>query len=77
MLAKHIGELRVKLELNQGEFGRLFAVSAMAVSRWERGGAVRSDALIQMALLAHRSGLDAWQFLNAVGLSRKDARNAI
>lgn len=73
-IAKRICELRGKLAMNQAEFGELFGVSAMAISRWERKGAVPSQALVTMALEAHKIGLSPWSFLEVVGLTRSDVQ---
>ena len=75
--AKHICELRDKMEMSQSKFGKLVGVSAMRISRWERGSPVSSDALVRMALVAHAAGLNPWPFLEAVGLTRDDARKML
>jgi len=37
MNAQQISDLRKKLKLSQAEFGNLFGVHSMTVSKWERG----------------------------------------
>jgi SOS-response transcriptional repressor LexA len=65
--AKAVRTLRVRLNLNQEEFGSRLGFSAMAVSRWERGAQEPpSHAYIGLGNLAHDSS--CWYFWERAGL---------
>ncbi len=57
--------------LNQTDFARRLNVSAMAVSRWERGiNEPPAECYIQMGKIA--GAPDCWYFWECVGLTRAD-----
>jgi len=67
-------ELREQLGMNQRDFAEKFDVSAMAVSRWESGANdPPGKCLVQMAKLTKNSAA-YWEFLGAIGLTKKDFR---
>lgn len=60
--------------MNQRDFADKFGVSAMAVSRWESGANdPPGKCLVQMAKLSKSPG-SYWEFLAAIGLTKKDFR---
>ena len=76
-IGARVARLRSERGMSQTEFGKFAGVSAMAVSRWERGEVTPpAEACIAMAKCAGRGG-DAWFFLGRAGLSRKDAAAAL
>lgn len=59
------------MALNQTDFARRLNVSAMAVSRWERGiNEPPAECYIQMGKIA--GSPDCWFFWERVGLTRSD-----
>ncbi|MGE0406848.1 MAG: helix-turn-helix domain-containing protein [Candidatus Korobacteraceae bacterium] len=69
-------KLRERLELTQTEFAGLLNVSAMAISRWERGiNEPPAGAYIQLGKLAGNS--DCWFFWERAGLSKSDVKRAL
>ena len=69
--ATRIEKLRNRLGLNQTDFARQLNVSAMAVSRWERGvNEPPAECYIQLGKMAGPP--DCWFFWECVGLTRAD-----
>jgi transcriptional regulator with XRE-family HTH domain len=71
--ASKIRSLRLSLKFSQMDLARRFNVSAMTVSRWERGTlAPSTEFYLELGKLA---GPDAgWNFWNLAGLSESDVR---
>ncbi len=75
VVGKGIEELRRELAVSQTEFGKLFDVSAMAISRWERDVNLPSAReLIKLGLLANKAGFNGWVYWELAGIRRADAR---
>jgi DNA-binding transcriptional regulator YiaG len=69
-------KLRERLNLTQTEFARLLDVSAMAISRWERGiNEPPAEAYIQLGKMA--GSPDCWFFWERAGLSKSDVKRAL
>ena len=65
-----------KLELSQTVFAELLRVSAMAVSRWERGiNEPPGEAYIVLGKLA--GSPDCWYFWERTGLKKSDLKRAL
>lgn len=78
LLGTNILDLRIRLNLNQSDFGKMLTTSAMTISRWERDNVKPpSGALLKLGIAAKKEGLNGWPFWEAAGLSRSDARKAI
>lgn len=74
--ARKIQDLRHKLGLSQTAFADLLRVSAMAVSRWERGiNKPPGEAYIALGKLA--GSPDCWYFWEKTGLKRSDLERAL
>lgn len=75
--AVRIERFRGKLGLSQTEFARKLDVSAMAVSRWERGvNEPPAKCYIVLGKLCG-SGADCWYFWERAGISKRDAKRAL
>ena len=76
-IGETIEQLRAKLAMSQTQFGKVFKISAMSVSRWERGANL-PDArlLLKLGLLAKRQQMDGWRFWQLAGITKTDARAA-
>src|SRR5579884_4240898 len=73
--ALRIEKLRDKLKMNQTDFARRLGVSAMAISRWERGvNEPPAQCYIELGKLAGNG--DRWFFWERVGLTKHDLRRA-
>ena len=73
--AARIEKLRNKLGLSQTEFAKKLDVSAMAVSRWERGiNEPPARSYIGLGKLAGQDG--CWFYWERAGLSKTDIRKA-
>jgi transcriptional regulator with XRE-family HTH domain len=69
-------KLRERLHLNQTELARLLGVSAMAISRWERGiNEPPAAAYIRLGKLAGNP--DCWFFWERAGLNKSDVKRAL
>jgi transcriptional regulator with XRE-family HTH domain len=69
-------KLREQLNLTQTDFAGLLGVSAMAISRWERGiNEPPAEAYIQLGKLAGNP--DCWFFWERAGLSKSDVKRAL
>jgi len=75
--AARIEHLRNSLALSQTEFARKLDVSAMAVSRWERG--VNEPPARSYLVLGKLCGAaaDCWYFWERAGISRQDIRRLL
>ncbi len=74
--ALRIEKLRDRLNLSQTEFARKLNVSAMAVSRWERGvNEPPANSYIALGKLAGRDG--CWFFWERAGITKNDVRRAM
>ncbi len=74
--ARKIQELRHKLSLSQSEFAELLRVSAMAVSRWERGiNEPPGQAYIALGKLAGSPA--CWYFWERAGLRKSDLEKVL
>ena len=74
--ARRIQALRQKLALSQTGFAELLRVSAMAVSRWERGiNEPPGEAYIALGKLA--GSPDCWYFWERTGLKKSDLERAL
>ena len=77
-VGKKVEEIRHKMSMNQGEFGKFFDVSAMTVSRWERGGnPPGARELLILGRLAHTAGFNGWRFWQLAGITRADCERAL
>jgi transcriptional regulator with XRE-family HTH domain len=75
--AMRIEALRDRLGVNQSEFARQLGVSAMAVSRWERGvNEPPAHTYIELGKLAGNRD-DGWFFWEHAGITRADARRML
>lgn len=70
-LAKAILDLRRRLNLSQTQLANKLGVSAMAVSRWERGENEPGQHLIGLAKLT-RTPQQFWFFIEKMGLTKRD-----
>lgn len=69
--ATRIEKVRGRLSLSQTEFANRLGVSAMAVSRWERG--INEPPAKCYVALAKMSGAeDCWFFLERIGLTKRE-----
>ena len=69
--AAKVAGLRTRLGLNQNELADQLRVSAMTVSRWERGiNEPPAEAYIQLGKMA--GDADCWFFWERAGLSRSE-----
>ncbi len=74
--AVRIEKLRDRLHLSQTEFARKLDVSAMAVSRWERG--VNEPPANCYIALGKLAGVDGcWFFWEQAGITKNDVRRAM
>lgn len=74
--AARIERLRDRLQLSQTELAGKLHVSAMAISRWERGvNEPPADGWISLGKLAGSDG--CWYFWERAGLSRNDVRRML
>jgi transcriptional regulator with XRE-family HTH domain len=74
--ATRVEGLRERLNLPQVEFARLLNVSAMAISRWERGiNEPPAEAYIRLGKLA--GSVDCWFFWERAGLSKSDVKRVL
>ncbi len=74
--ALRIEKLRDRLNLSQTEFARKLNVSAMAVSRWERGiNEPPANCYISLGKLAGQDG--CWYFWERAGITKNDVRRAM
>ncbi|HLX76444.1 MAG TPA: helix-turn-helix domain-containing protein [Terriglobales bacterium] len=74
--ARKIQDLRRKLGLSQTAFAELLRVSAMAVSRWERGiNEPPGEAYVALGKLA--GSPDCWYFWERTGLKKSDLERAL
>jgi transcriptional regulator with XRE-family HTH domain len=74
--AKNIAELRRNLQLTQTELADRLAVTAMTVSRWERG-LVEPTAGGYVSLGNLAGGRKAWYFWRRAGLNEAYVRKAL
>ncbi len=75
--AARIEKFRTKLGLSQTELARKLDVSAMAVSRWERGvNEPPANCYIVLGKLC-ANGNDCWFFWERAGLSKRDVKRAL
>lgn len=69
--ASRIEKLRNRLEMSQTELARRLDVSAMAISRWERGvNEPPARCYIRLGKLAGRP--ECWFFFQRAGLSKNE-----
>ena len=74
--ARKIQDLRRKLGLSQTALAELLRVSAMAVSRWERGiNEPPGQAYIVLGKLA--GSPECWYFWERTGLKKSDLERAL
>ena len=74
--ARKIQELRHRLQLSQTMFAERLQVSAMAVSRWERGvNEPPGEAYVVLGKLA--GSPDCWFFWEQAGLKKADLEQAL
>ncbi|HLK34794.1 MAG TPA: helix-turn-helix transcriptional regulator [Terriglobales bacterium] len=74
--AERIQKLRVRLQLSQTDLAAKLGVSAMAVSRWERGiNEPPAQAYIQLGKLA--GDPECWFFWQRAGLSKADLKRVL
>ena len=77
-VGKHIEDIRHKMSMNQADFARFFRVSAMTVSRWERGGnSPGARELLILGRLANRVGFNRWHFWQLAGITRDECERAL
>ena len=74
--ARKIQDLRHKLKLSQTGFAEVLQVSAMAVSRWERG-INEPPGQVYVALGKLAGSPDCWYFWERAGLKRSDLEKAL
>ena len=75
-LGDRVMTLRDKLQLNQTELGEKLGISAMQVSRMERG--IHPPSGHQLIALGKLAGApDCWEFWKAAGLSKADVKKAL
>jgi DNA-binding transcriptional regulator YiaG len=69
--ATRIEKLRSRLELSQTDFAHRLGVSAMAVSRWERG--INEPPAKCYVMLGKIAGPEeCWFYWERIGLTKKD-----
>ncbi len=69
--ATRIEKLRARLNLSQTEFAQKLGVSAMAVSRWERG--INEPPATCYVTLGKMAGPDeAWFYWERIGITKRD-----
>lgn len=69
--ATRIEKLRGRLNLSQTEFANRLGVSAMAVSRWERG--INEPPAKCYVILGKMSGPDeCWFYWERIGITKRD-----
>lgn len=74
--ASRIEKLRDRLDLSQTALATKLAVSAMAVSRWERGiNEPPANSYIALGKLAGPHG--CWFFWERAGITKTDVRRAL
>ncbi len=74
--ATRIEKLREKLRLTQMELAARLDVSAMAISRWERGiNEPPAEAYIRIGKMAGNP--DCWFFWERAGLSKSDVKRVL
>lgn len=74
--ATRIEKLRAALGMSQTELAEKLAVSAMAVSRWERGiNEPSASGYIQLGKLSGIGNSDCWFFWSRAGLHKSDLKN--
>ncbi len=74
--ATRIEKLRAALAMSQTELADRLGVSAMAVSRWERGINEPSAACyIQLGKLAGIGNAECWFFWSRAGLNKSDLKH--
>jgi transcriptional regulator with XRE-family HTH domain len=75
--AVRVERLRNGLGLSQTEFARKLDVSAMAVSRWERG--VNEPPARSYLVLGKLCGgaADSWYFWERAGISKQDVKRLL
>ena len=77
-LGKQIENIRHTMSMNQTEFAKLFEVSAMTISRWERGGnSPGARELVILGRIANRAGYNGWQFWQLAGITRAECERAL
>jgi transcriptional regulator with XRE-family HTH domain len=74
--ARCIAELRRKLQLTQAELATKLGVTAMTVSRWERG-LVEPTASGYISLGNLAEPKRSWYFWRRAGINEEKVRNAI
>jgi DNA-binding XRE family transcriptional regulator len=71
-----IERMRCALGLSQAGLARKLKVSAMAVSRWERGiNEPSSSIYVQLGKMA--GSADCWYFWGLAGMTRQDVEKAL
>lgn len=74
--ARQIKALRMKLGLNQSDFGKHLKCSSMVISRWERGlQKPPADCLIAMGKIAGPPA--GWFFWKMAGIDQTDAKRML
>ncbi len=74
--AARIERLRDRLQFSQTELARKLHVSAMAISRWERG--VNEPPSHSYIALGKLAGIDGcWYFWERAGITKADARRML
>ena len=77
-VGKQIEEIRRKMSMNQTDFAKLFKVSAMTISRWERGGnPPGARELLILGRLANKAGCSGWHFWQLAGITRAECERAL
>jgi transcriptional regulator with XRE-family HTH domain len=74
--AKCIAELRKRLEMTQTELAERLGVTAMTVSRWERG-LVEPTASGYIGLGNLSDAKDSWYFWKRAGLNEQHVRRVL
>jgi DNA-binding XRE family transcriptional regulator len=74
--ASRIEKLRGRLNFSQTEFANRLGVSAMAVSRWERG--INEPPAKCYVMLGKMSGPEeCWFYWERIGITRKDVQRML
>jgi transcriptional regulator with XRE-family HTH domain len=74
--ARRIEKLRSRMQLSQNKLAQLLNVSAMAVSRWERGvNEPAAEVYIRLGKLSEDG--DCWFYWERAGLSRSDVKRVL
>ncbi len=77
-IGQQVERLRLKLNVSQSAFAKLFKTSAMTISRWERGENLPdASSLLKLGIMAKKQRMDGWMFWNGAGLTRDDALTAL